>query len=209
VVYQAGETITVTIDEYVSHSGFIRVAVAGSDQDFVAPTGVDAIDDAYTIYSEPDMNAGGEFDIQVTLPNAPCDPCVMQVIQVMTTSGGDFNGNYFQCADIVIEGAAATGGEETTGGGGSTGGGTTSDSGSASTTSTTSGGSSVSDSGTSTAGSAGSTEGGTATDSGTSGEPLPGESTDDGGCSCRQSPDTTPGWAMLGLLGLLGLRRRR
>jgi MYXO-CTERM domain-containing protein len=144
------------------------------------------------------MNPGGEFDLDVTLPDTPCDPCVLQMIQVMTTSGGAFNGNYYQCADIVIEGAAATGGE--TMGEGSTGDATTGDSGGTSGgTTTTTGRSDASTSG----------DGGTDGDTDSSGDALPASSSGDEGCSVGSQRSPTPGWLLLGVLGLLGLRSRR
>jgi MYXO-CTERM domain-containing protein len=213
VVFQAGETITITIDEYIQHTGFFRVAVADSDQEFIAPTGVDDIgDDPSTILVMADEQSGGVHEIEVTLPNTPCDPCVLQFIQIMTTGAGAFNDNYFQCADIVIEGEVqGTGGEDptgddsttdaTAGGTGGSGGGPTTDDSGDSSASTSSGGDDP--------GSSGAEE----TDStGASGDPFPaGDATDTGdGCSCRTDGRRSRwlGLGMLGLLGLLAPRRR-
>ncbi len=53
--------------------------------------------------------AGGEYDIDVTLPDIECDNCTLQVIQVMTdkppyVSGyvPENNDIYYQCADLVL-----------------------------------------------------------------------------------------------------------
>ena len=142
--YQAGETITVEFEEFVDHGGHFRIALDPTGTDaFTSPT---AFDDFYNspevlLDEIPDM-AGGVYSIEVTLPDTPCDPCTLQLIQVM--QDGEFGPGtsdlYFQCSDIVIEGtgAGSTGGDTGTAGGtggdetgsndgaGSTGGGDTS-----------------------------------------------------------------------------------
>lgn len=216
VVYQAGETITITIDEYVQHEGFFRVAVAGSDQDFIAPTSVDDIgDDPNTVLVMADEQSGGEHQIEVTLPDTPCDPCVLQFIQVMT-AGGNFNDNYYQCADIVIEGSVpSTGGEETTGGGDTEG--TTGDGGSDGTTSTSTS-TSGSDAGSASASGSSPSTGPDGGSSGedtdvatTTGDAMPDASSESDGCSCRSTPrgSTAMPWALLALFATVRRRARR
>lgn len=119
--YQAGETITLRFDEYVQHTGHFRVALdpTGTDN-FTSPTNFD------DFYNSPEVLLdnisdgldGGLHEIQVTLPDTPCNPCTLQLIQVMTDDGAWGPGNddlYFQCADIVIEAASSEDGGDTTG----------------------------------------------------------------------------------------------
>ncbi len=65
-----------------------------------------------------DLNNGNRWESTITLPNTPCDNCVLQLIQDM---GGDTanpvgdlpntHDLYFQCADIVILAAGEGEGE--------------------------------------------------------------------------------------------------
>ncbi len=203
-VYQPGETITVEFDEFVNHAGHFRIALDPSGTDaFVSPTGFDDFYNSPEVLLDdiPDM-AGGTYSIEVTLPDAPCDPCTLQLIQVMNDGNwGPGNSDlYFQCADIVIEGAAGdvgsgtsgpsgTGGNDSTGGAGST--------------------SSGAESGAASSEGGGGSEGTTEVTGGSASESTgPADSSDGGGCSCRAeggAPLVGP-WL---LLGLLAVRRRR
>jgi MYXO-CTERM domain-containing protein len=144
----------------------------------------------------------------VTLPDTPCEACTLQLMQVMEDGefGPGISDLYFQCADIVIEGASAetadpttgadgTGGEDSSGGGASSGGG---------------------DVGSGDAGSSEGSSGGSQNDEGTTSGATTGTDTtgpadsDDGegGCSCRAaaSPTVAAPWL---LVALMAWRRRR
>ncbi len=118
-VLTAGETITVRFEEFVQHTGHFRIALDPTGTDaFVSPTGFDDLYNSPEVLLDdiPDDQDGGLHTVEVTLPDEPCDPCTLQLIQVMTDDGAWGPGNddlYFQCADIVIEVAAAEGGEST------------------------------------------------------------------------------------------------
>jgi MYXO-CTERM domain-containing protein len=211
-VYQAGETITIEFEEFVDHPGHFRVALdpTGTDN-FTSPT---AFDDFYNspevILDEiPDVQGGGMGSIQVTLPDTPCEACTLQLMQVMTDGafGPGTSDLYFQCADIVIEGASAetadlttgadeSGGEESSGGGGGStgsdpdsGGGSEGGEGSSSGPGNDEGSTSGASAGTDTTGPADADDG-------------------EGGCSCRADAGST-GAAPWLLVALLAWRRRR
>lgn len=116
--YQAGQTITIRFDEYVQHTGHFRVALdmTGTDT-FVSPSDFDDFYNSPQVLLDEiaDDQDGGLHEVEVTLPDTLCDPCTLQLIQVMTDDGAWGPGNddlYFQCADIVIEPAVADGGSD-------------------------------------------------------------------------------------------------
>ncbi len=147
--YQCGQTITVTIDEVVTHPGHYRIALAvNSRSELPAEPTVTATSStpcgSVPVQSPPvfPVLADGIFDhtaaftapqsIQVTLPsNVTCTKCTLQVIEFMSdhplnNPGGCF---YHHCADISIQapsigtgGASAAGGNKGTGGAKATGG---------------------------------------------------------------------------------------
>lgn len=123
-VYQAGETITVRFNEFVSHPGHFRVALdpTGTDS-FTSPADFDDFYNSPEVVLDdiPHDRDGGLHEVELTLPDLPCDPCTLQLIQVMTEDGAFGPGDddlYFQCADIVLEPASTTD-EPTTGSTGS------------------------------------------------------------------------------------------
>jgi MYXO-CTERM domain-containing protein len=214
--YQAGETITVQFEETVNHPGHFRLALdmTGTDT-FTLPTGFDDFYNSPEVILDdiPDM-AGGVYSVDVTLPDTPCDPCTLQLIQVMDDGswGPGDSDLYFNCADIVIEGSGAGSGGTGTGGngtGGSGGDGTTGDSGPSGEVG--SGGDAGSGGGSTGGGSEGTGGGGTA-DGASTGSSGPSDSEDDkGGCSCRaeaggSGPASAAPWL---LVALLAWRRRR
>lgn len=100
--YEVGSTITVRFDEYIGHAGRFRVAF---DED-----GADLSDFNNNILMDiPDPRDGsGEREIEVTLPDTPCDNCTLQLIQAMH---GDTENpvldpsplsTYYTCADIIL-----------------------------------------------------------------------------------------------------------
>lgn len=108
----AGSSLTVRWVETVDHDpAHYRIMFGPAGQtDLVDPTGYD---DTVTVYPElldgiADAAADGEheYSAEVTLPNEPCDACVLQVIQVMHDKppwgpeGGD--DIYYQCADLRL-----------------------------------------------------------------------------------------------------------
>ena len=104
--YKPGETITVSVDEYIPHPGYFRIAFdIDGDDDFVNPQSVDPINrecmytpldrcgesDFYNNETvlldnlDPHKSSGRKtYTWQVTLPNVECDNCTLQVLQVMT-----------------------------------------------------------------------------------------------------------------------------
>jgi MYXO-CTERM domain-containing protein len=110
-VLQAGETITIEIDEFINHPGHFRISFSEDGTDmFVNPTAFDDFypDPSVLMDDIPDVQNGGIHEIDFEVPNVNCDPCTIQVLQVMTEGSFSENSLYYQCADIVIEGAAGT-----------------------------------------------------------------------------------------------------
>jgi MYXO-CTERM domain-containing protein len=221
--FKPGETITVTWNEYVDHPGHYRVAFDADGQDgFFDPKDFNDVSGGPGVLVDGIADKqGGDYSIDVQLPNIECDNCVLQVIQMMTDKPpyGDGNDLYYQCADIalvgVVEGTgsgepASTGSGETGGTAGETGGtaGETGGAGSVTGDQPTSAGES---SGAAT-GTGAETGGATGTDTG-SGSGTGSDATTDGaskdsGCGCRSDDAGGPGWLAVGLLLPL-LRRRR
>jgi len=235
VTYTGGETITVSWEETVNHPSHYRVSLDLDGQDdFVDPA---AMDEYYSndavLLDEIADKAGGVYEVEVELPDVSCETCTLQVIQVMYDKPPFADGNdmYYQCADIVIEGAGVettgTTGDPTTGDpstsdgttgmtDGTTGDGTTGD---GTTDGTTEGGSSAgsatgSDTGSSsesagpTAGSGDSTAS-SATESTTESATDSGAGDDDVACGCVQGSSGGAPWMAFGLLALAVRRRRR
>ncbi|MFK7986081.1 MAG: SCE4755 family polysaccharide monooxygenase-like protein [Sandaracinaceae bacterium] len=98
-VYEPGETIVIRWTETVNHTSHYRIAFdIDGDDDFVPPA------DRDDLYNSPAVLLDGIEDMDrnnyaqaVTLPDAECERCTIQLIQMMHG-----NGNYFQCADIAI-----------------------------------------------------------------------------------------------------------
>jgi MYXO-CTERM domain-containing protein len=208
--YQAGETITIQFEEFVDHGGHYRVALdpTGTDS-FTSPTGfTDFYNSPGVLLDEiPDM-AGGMYSVDVTLPDVPCDPCTLQLIQVMNDGswGPGTSDLYFQCADIVIEGAGGGTAGDGTGGGDTGGGGSTGGEGGTSPGGDVGSGEPVGSEGAETQ-SNGSE--GSAGDSGSGSSTGPDSEGDEGGCSCRTdagAPTTAAPWL---LVALAAWRRRR
>ncbi|MBZ5710405.1 SCE4755 family polysaccharide monooxygenase-like protein [Nannocystis pusilla] len=122
--FQGGETIVVRWTETVQHPGHFRISFDDEGQDdFGDPT---AYDD---FYSNPavlvdeiadKVEPQAMYEQEITFPEMSCDSCTLQLLQVMTdkppfgpAGGSDF---YYQCADIVLMGAAETTGDDTTAG---------------------------------------------------------------------------------------------
>ncbi|MCB9756453.1 MAG: lytic polysaccharide monooxygenase [Myxococcales bacterium] len=105
--FEPGETITLRWDEYIDHPGWYRVSFdADGTDDFVDPAAPDDYNNNASILLDniPDRDGGGEYEVEVTLPDITCGGCTIQVIQVMLDKSpfGDGNDLYYQCADVVL-----------------------------------------------------------------------------------------------------------
>jgi hypothetical protein len=230
--YQAGETITITIDETIYHPGHYRVALAVNDPselpdpppvtpDNVSPCGSAPIDPApvFPVLADGVLEHSADFGapqtIQVTLPDdISCTNCTLQVIQFMTDHGLNDPGGcfYHHCATIAIEGGVNGG----TTAGDDTGPSVTDDGMTTMPPDGSSGGAGSGDDAPSTnsagdSGSGGDGSGGVADTGGPVGPGLTGEiEDDDSGCGCttRGGREGLVGTLAL-LFGLATLRRRR
>lgn len=129
--FAPGETITVTIDEFIPHPGYFRIAFDDDgDDSFPIRADMDSID---TANDDPEAvnpvdgtvilayllegGSGGEHTAQVTLPNIECENCTLQVIQFMYNGVGNGRDDeyYYQCADLALRaGASGAGGATST-----------------------------------------------------------------------------------------------
>lgn len=105
--YLPGETIQIDFDEYIDHPGHYRVAFdADGTDDFVDPAGFDDLytNDAVLLDGIEDREDGGDYTIDVTLPDVECTNCTLQIMQVMTDKPpyGDGNDLYYECIDLVL-----------------------------------------------------------------------------------------------------------
>ncbi len=234
--YQAGDVVTITIDETIFHPGHYRIALAVNDiselpaEPLVTPNNTDCgtvpiqdppvfpvLADGVFVHDQP-------FDqpqsIDITLPaDLNCNNCTLQVIQFMSDHGLNNPGGcfYHHCASLSVQGG--TPGTST--GAGESGEGTTGTTGtnatSSAATTASSQGETAGNEG--TTGDTGSPTGAatTTTDAPTSStattsagdtatDGAPGDSSSGCGCSGAGRGDLT---ATLVLLGLLGLRTRR
>lgn len=219
---QAGDTITVTIDETIYHPGHYRIALALDDGTLpepppvtpgATPCGSAPIDPApaFPVLAdgvwEHTQPFGEPQSIEITIPDdVECTACTLQIIQFMSDHAlNDPGGCYYHhCATLTVEAdpvsATTSGGDET--GDDSTGGGP-----SATTTA-------ADDSaGNDTSGGPGNDTTDPSAGTTASVDTDPGQAPDDtaDGCSCslqRGDPGRAP-WALLGLVGLVGLRLRR
>jgi MYXO-CTERM domain-containing protein len=178
-VLQTGTEITVTWNETIDHAGDFRVSFSPKP-----PTEVTEADfeDAAISVTVPDTIQGGIGSASITLPDAPCESCTIQVRQFMKGSAQPY---YYTCAAIRLEqGPVGTGGGS---GSGSSGSGS-SGSGSSSTGGPTS--SSVS--------------------GGDDGEPTVAPPTPNDGCSVATDAKPGAGTLLAGLaLAVAALRKRR
>jgi MYXO-CTERM domain-containing protein len=108
---EAGSMLHVVFNEYVGHSGRFRVAFdkEGADlDDFNANILADIPDPPGRQGNMMPMSSMWEIDVQ--LPNEPCDNCTLQLIQMMDGNMTDpvpdpvGRSSYYQCADIVLTG---------------------------------------------------------------------------------------------------------
>ena len=118
---EAGSTVTFVFDEYVAHAGRYRIAFDpdGADlTDFNANVLLDVPDPAG---NDGNVNNGSIWELEVTVPDMPCNNCTLQLIQMMDGNVDDpvddpvGRSSYYQCADIVIVPAGADVGVPDTG----------------------------------------------------------------------------------------------
>jgi hypothetical protein len=116
--YEPGQTITVLFEETINHTGSFRVAFSPK-----APEQVTKADfEAGVLSDEPDANAmsGGDITATITLPDVECDPCVVQLRQLMDGAATPY---YYSCAAVrlVAPGGGGAGGMGGAGGAGGAG----------------------------------------------------------------------------------------
>lgn len=120
----AGSTVTFRFDEYVGHAGRYRVAIDydGADlDDFNANILLDVPDSPGNTGNVGDLSL---WELDVTLPNTPCDNCTLQLIQMMDGNTTDpvpdpvGRSSYYTCADVILvaDGGDVDGGVGTDGG---------------------------------------------------------------------------------------------
>jgi uncharacterized protein (TIGR03382 family) len=225
---QAGQKITVTIDEVVFHPGHYRIALAVNNRSELpaepavtagsTPCGSAAIENpaVFPVLADDVFDHTAQFtspqSIEVTIPaNVTCTKCTLQVIEFMADHGLNVPGGcfYHHCADLSVTGAGASSSSS-----GATSSESTATSGVVSTT--TGGTVTVSHAGTSSTstgrgGSAGSTA--TAEQSGgqgTAGASEAGSSSGQGSSGCSTGADGGSTLLAMGsLAGLSAIRMRR
>ena len=105
--FAPGATITVRWRETVPHPGYYRISFDPDGQDafFDPPVPGETSDDPTILVDNiSDKQGTDTYEQQVTLPDAPCDRCTLQLVQVMTDKSpyGDGNDLDYQCADLVL-----------------------------------------------------------------------------------------------------------
>ena len=117
----AGSQLQVTWKETVQHTGKFRVAISSKSIDTVSRADMDQ----GVVYEAADMNAnaGGIISTTITVPDTPCQNCVIQFRQYMETASTPY---YYSCAAINItsagSAASSSSSAATTGAGGGMGG---------------------------------------------------------------------------------------
>lgn len=123
---EAGSTITVTAEEYIDHSGRMRVAFDNDGAD-LADFNANILADESDPSDPTIVQAPRTWTFEIQVPNTPCENCTLQVIQDMngntTTPVADPAGDstYYSCADIRIVPAGTLEAGGTGGSGGQTG----------------------------------------------------------------------------------------
>jgi hypothetical protein len=109
-VLQAGETITVEFRETIYHPGWYRISWSfGDDEGFTENILADCI--------PHNGRSDSEYAWEIVVPDAPCETCTLQVVQVMTDKGTGFDSptgwmEYYACADVVVTGSGGGAGPE-------------------------------------------------------------------------------------------------
>lgn len=117
-VFEPGQTITITFNEFIDHPSYYRVAFDPDGDTFPMRTGVPANAVETTAAAQaaeqalfqgtgsqllavvPEVN-GKASSATVTLPNVECENCTLQLIEFMYDKADPQHG-YYQCADIAL-----------------------------------------------------------------------------------------------------------
>lgn len=109
-----GSKLQVTWKETVQHTGKFRVAFSDKQIDTVTRADMDQ----GVLYEGDDTNsnAGGLISATITVPNKPCQNCVLQFRQYMETASTPY---YYSCAavNVVDMGSSSSGGASSSSGG--------------------------------------------------------------------------------------------
>lgn len=96
-IFTPGQTITVQWEETINHPGQYEI--------YFSKNGLTNFTLMKTIVDTQDTAVVGtnyhQYNTQITLPNEPCNDCVLQLIQVMTENPANPS-YYYSCADIVM-----------------------------------------------------------------------------------------------------------
>jgi hypothetical protein len=119
--YARGQRITVRVREENAHVSYLRVSFDLDGEDFplrtLFPAGPETqelaeaaeaalgADGLLAVVREDNDTLGFVHEIDVTLPDATCDSCTLQVLQFMYDDPSA--PYYFQCADLVITDAGS------------------------------------------------------------------------------------------------------
>jgi uncharacterized protein (TIGR03382 family) len=114
--FEPGSTITVQWDEYIDHPSHYRISFDDDGDDaFANPVTKDDIQQTpalpVLLDGIMDRDNGGDYSVQVTLPDIECDNCTLQLIQVMYDKSPPFGDNdmYYRCADLTLRRGAGNG----------------------------------------------------------------------------------------------------
>lgn len=109
--FKPGATIAVRWDETINHTGHFRISFNPDGDTFSIPPDAETTTEGTDPLVLRDLIADGTNCLEVTLPEAPCDNCTLQFIQLMYdkppyTTDVDSDDIYFNCADIELTDAA-------------------------------------------------------------------------------------------------------
>jgi uncharacterized protein (TIGR03382 family) len=116
--YRPGATVHLVWDIYIAHPGWIRVSFNPAGDTFRIPPGVSGGYPTENLTGMADPGGSGstiiadrlpvtQTSLDVVLPNAECNNCTLQVIEMMTdkppyTIDPLSNDIYFACVDLVV-----------------------------------------------------------------------------------------------------------
>lgn len=105
--FAPGQTITVTWDETINHTGHFRISFNPDGDEFGIPPTSDTTTEGVDPLVLKDMIPDGTTSAQITLPDIECDNCTLQFIQLMYdkppyTTDANSDDIYFNCADLRL-----------------------------------------------------------------------------------------------------------
>lgn len=112
--FEPGETITVVYHETIGHAGRIRIAFDDDGADMADFNEHILLDVEDPPGAEGNVGQGSRWELEVTLPDTPCDNCTLQLVQMMDGNTDDpvpdpiGRSSYYQCADLVLGKAPKT-----------------------------------------------------------------------------------------------------